>query len=188
MKYNLEVLKQQQGILTSFVQHLAYARGVRAAIETFTVHSQFWAATASAHLGYATVEWCKVFGTNRETTQWKKIFTAAAGTQAIDDFRRALLVHAGLDDPQWKECHEKILALRNTFVAHHDLKNPFRAPTPHFDAALLITYAYQARVKPLYQEAFLEQSLPETWAEPRDIFIAQYEIWKAEALAIVSPQ
>jgi hypothetical protein len=76
------------------VQHLAYARGIRAAIEAFTAYSQFWDVTASAHLGQATVQWCKVFGTNSETTQWKKIFTAAAGAQAIDDFRRDMLLHA----------------------------------------------------------------------------------------------
>jgi hypothetical protein len=68
MKYNLEVLSKQQHILASFVQHLAYARGIRAAMEAFTEPSQFWEATASAHLGQATVEWCKVFGTNSETT------------------------------------------------------------------------------------------------------------------------
>jgi hypothetical protein len=51
-----------------------------------------------------------------------------------------------------------------------------------------VTYAYQERAKPLFQEALVEQSHAAIWAEPPYIFISQYEIWKAEAFAIASPQ
>jgi len=187
MEYNFEVLGQQYAIVASFVQHLAYARGIRAARVPLTEHREFWESTASAHLGQATGEWCKVFGSYGEKTHWKKL-VAAAGEQAFEEFRRRILSQTGFTAPHWEDYHNKMLSLRNTFVAHRDLRKPFSEPIPIFDAALQVAYAYQEWVEWLLMKALPEMSLPETWSKPPYIFISQYETWKAEAFSIAGPQ
>ncbi len=188
MEYSLEVLSKQKDIVACFVQHLAYARGVRAAMEVFTEYSQFWEATASAHLGQALVEWCKVFGSYGEKTHWTKIFVGDAGKQAIEEFCRGIPTKTDLTKPEWKAYYKKMRSLRDTFVAHHDLSKAFSEPIQSFDAALQVAYSYQEWVTPLLREALLEQSLPAVWAEPPYSFISQYTIWKDEAFSIASLQ
>ena len=155
-------------------------------MEAFTEHSQFWEATASAHLGHATVEWCKVFGSYGEETHWNNRVTNDAGKQAIKDFRRRIEAKTGLKKPEWQAYHQTMVELRGKVVAPCDLSEPFRGTTPVFDVALKVAYAYQEWIAPLFREALLEQSLPEVWAEPPYIFTTQYELWKAEAFSIAS--
>ena len=188
MENPLELFSKQQAIVACFVQHLAYARGIRAAMESFIEHSRFWESTASTHLGQATVDWCKVFGTDCEPTHWKKLVADDAGKQAIEEFRSGIRAKTGLTQPEWQAYHQKMVSLRGKFVAHFELNKPFSEPTPVFDTALHVTYAYQEWVKPLFRKALSEQSHPEIWAEPPYIFISQYETWKAEAFSIASPK
>ena len=182
--FNEKVLGLQYPVVALFVRHLTYARGLQA-INNLTNHREFWGTTASAHLELATVVWCKVFGSYNEKTHWKKTLTDHIEEQASEDFRRRVLSKTGLTQKQWEAYHKKMLGLRDRFIAHLDLSNPFNEPAPLFDTALQVAYAYQEWVKALIK-ASLGNSTPLVWEDPA--FISQYEQWKADASSIVSRQ
>lgn len=186
MKYNFEVLSRQYAVVAFFVRHLAYARGLKDAAANLTDRREFWESTASAYLELATVAWCKVFGSDgeNEKTHWKKIFADDAGEPAIEEFRSKVLSKTGLTKKQWSAYHKKMLGLRNKFVVHLDLSNPFNEPTPTFDTALQVAYAYQEWVKWLIR-ASAGKSTPVIWDNPA--FVSQYEQWKSEAFSIGMP-
>jgi hypothetical protein len=187
MEYNFneQVLGLQYPVVALFVRHLAYARGLQTTIDNLTNHREFWGVTASAHLELATVAWCKVFGSYNEKTHWKKTLTDNIEEQASEDFRRRVLSKTSLTQKQWDAYHKKMLSLRDRFIAHLDLSNPFNEPAPLFDTALQVAYAYQEWVKVLIK-ASLGRSTPLVWEDPA--FISQYEKWKADASSIVSRQ
>src|SRR5437660_12024886 len=97
MDYNKKLFSRQYPIVAFFVRHLAYARGLKAAMDNLTDHREFWESTVSAYLELATVAWCKVFGSNNEQTHWKKTLTdniekqTREEEQACEDFHRRIL-------------------------------------------------------------------------------------------------
>jgi hypothetical protein len=181
MKYNFEVLSRQYAVVALFVRHLAYARGLKDATANLTDRREFWESTASAYLELATMTWCKVFGSDKEEAHWKKALADDAGEQALEEFRSIVLSKASLSSEQWAAYRKNMLSLRDKFVAHLDLRKPFNEPTPIFDSALQVAYAYQEWVKWLIRAAS-DKSMPVIWEDPA--FISQYEQWKAEAFSI----
>lgn len=130
MKYDQNIFTHQYCIVVFFVQHLAYYRGLREVWNDGRTHTEIWAATGTAHLKVATLEWCKVFGMYGEDLHWTK---TPVGDIAIEDqqaFRRKILSMTGLTKLRWAECHRQILAFRDKTVAHLDLEDQFDGPTP----------------------------------------------------------
>ena len=96
MKANLKVIDRQYPVVAFFVRHLAFSRGLQTALNDLTDHQEFWGSTASAHLGLAVVEWCKVFGSDGEEAHWKKALVDP-DKQDLDEFRRRISIKTGLD-------------------------------------------------------------------------------------------
>jgi hypothetical protein len=188
MHYNLEIFSQHNIVVPCFVRHLAYARGIKAARDLLAEPQWFWAATATAHLGQATLDWCKVFGNDSEEIHWKKIFADTAQEPAMEQFRRDIVAKTGLPKPEWDAYREKMVALRNTVVAHVNPAQPFSGATPLFTVALQVAYAYQEWVTPHLRAALREQGQPEVWAEPAESFSSLYARCKAEALSLARSQ
>ena len=69
-----------------------------------------------------------------------------------------------------------MLAMRNKYVAHLDLKKPITENVPLFDAALQVADVYREWVRQVIKPVLMS-SRP---------FGADYEMWKAEAFTIVS--
>jgi hypothetical protein len=67
-----------------------------------------------------------------------------------------------------------MLDFRGKYVAHIDLRDPFKAPIPHFEPALHVAYTYQEWVRELISPVVMSQQT----------LSSQYELCKAEASSI----
>jgi hypothetical protein len=104
----------------------------------------FWTLTIDAHLVRATIEWCKVFGSNNNPTHWKKL-SVAQSEVLWNSFLGGLFQATGLDEQDWRQYRKSIVDFRNKFVAHRELH--FSEPVPGFDNALAATYYYDNWVR-----------------------------------------
>ena len=82
-----------------------------------TVNSNF--------LDMGVIDWCKLFGENRENHHWSQIF---------EDVNRRRLFKKSLHDglncnrAQWKELRDGMLAYRHRFLAHLDEQREMQIP------------------------------------------------------------
>ena len=95
----------------------------------------FWRVIYGGLLDLAVLEWCKLFGSNGETTHWKEL------VDDIDDFRNNLFNTVGIDQKQWENYWDKMIAYRNDFIAH-DRDNLDLKTYPELDIALESSYYY----------------------------------------------
>src|SRR5262245_50932411 len=149
MDFNKEVLASQLPMVTAFIQQLAYFRGLKRALAQVPEYRIFWTVTLNNHLKQATVDWCKVFGSPKEDIHWSKTPTMNALGQASQDFQRRVLAKTGFTLKQWEHYRKTMLAMRDKYVAHLDLKKPITENVPLFDAALQVAYGYQEWVRQL---------------------------------------
>jgi hypothetical protein len=173
MDYNKEVLGSQYNIVSFFVNHLAYFRGLEAANPRINNHQSFWAVTSFGHLKLAVLEWCKVFGSPSEEMHWTKTPTGNTAKQAREDFLRMVLSETGFTPQQWKDFHQEMLTFRNKFLAHLNPNGVLDMPP--FKPALQVAYAYDDWVKGI-----------ESTLKKHDSLKFRYEEWKAEASSVVS--
>ena len=171
IKYTFEVFRNQYPAVVSFVQHLAYHRGLQAAGDSPMDCKTFWTATSDSHLKIATIAWCNVFGSHKEDMHWAKTPTGDIVHQAQKDFRHMVLSKTGFTQEQWESYRKKMLGFRDKYVAHFDIGKPFDGPVPLFDPALQVVYAYQEWVRELMRPILLNQST----------LISLYEQCKSEA-------
>jgi len=87
----------------------------------------------------AVIDWCKLFGSDREPVHWKRVVPRS--DQA--DFRRDLLAYLGLTRKAWRAYRDDLKSYRDKFAAHHDPFHP-AAPrsVPMFDLGLSATVFY----------------------------------------------
>ena len=185
MEYNFEVFSRQYPVVVFFVQHLAYYRGLKAKMDDLTYHKEFWVSTVDGHLKLATIVWCNVFGSRKADTHWTKTSTGNTTQQDRQNFRHRLLSRLGFTQEQWETYHKAMLAFRDKFVAHIDLRKSFDDPVPSFDPALQVAYAYQEWVKE-FIKASLDNSTLLVWEDPA--FNSLYEECKADATSIIIQQ
>ncbi len=76
MAFDPEVFVNQYLAVESFVQYLAYYRGVSNKMDSLTHSRAFWESVRNGHLKLATIAWCRVFGANREHLHWKRALRA----------------------------------------------------------------------------------------------------------------
>jgi len=157
MEYTFEVFRNQYPAVVSFVQHLAYNRGLQTIGNSSTDHKAFWTATMDSHLKIATMAWCNVFGSRKEDMHWTKIPTGDIVQQAQQDFRHLVLSKIFFTQEQWENYHKEILDFRNKFVAHFDIWKPLGGPVPLFDPALQVACAYQEWIRELIRPVSLNQ-------------------------------
>lgn len=146
MRYDSDIFCNQYPIAGSFVQHLAYYRAGKPVYDRLGLKSPFWCATLDAHLKIATIQWCKVFGSDGcNATHWKK--TARLDVETAKKSFRSKLVRPGLSFADWQKYHRSMRNFRNKFVAHHEIG--FADPVPNFDTALNVAYVYDGWVREL---------------------------------------
>src|SRR5688572_16220842 len=108
MEYNPEVLSKQYDVVSLFVHHLGYDRGLTDAWGSLQDHDSFWNLTWLGHLSLATIEWCKVFGSRDENLHWKKTPTGVSKEKVREDFRRRVLAKTGFTQEAWKDYHGNV--------------------------------------------------------------------------------
>jgi len=158
-----------------FVQHVAYYRGLQARLEEVRTHRDFWRATCDAHLKLATISWCNVFGSNREDLHWTKTPAGEITGQAAQEFRESVLSHTGLTQGTWEAYHKSMLAFRDKYVAHLDLRVPFAQLVPSFDPAIHTAYVYQEWTRNLIRPVLLNQP----------VLKAEYAKWERDACSVI---
>ncbi len=91
----------------------------------------FWIMTVNLLADAAAVEWCKVFGSPKEDTNWTRALPRNQHARVL----AGLLAATGLTNEQWEEYRRNIVAYRDQLVAHHDLGATV-AKYPHYDVAI----------------------------------------------------
>lgn len=154
--YEPKVFMSQFPIVKLFVYHITYYRALSKAYHESKLENEFWTLTIDAHLLQATIQWCKVFGSDGcNPTHWKNL-SQSQSKLLHESFREGLFLQTGLDQKVWKHYWEEILDFRNNYAAHSALE--FSKPVPSFDNALKVTYYYDNWIRKII--------LPDTFAEP----------------------
>jgi hypothetical protein len=91
----------------------------------------FWIMTRNLLFQSAAIEWCKVFGSNKDLTHWTKVLPISKENELRSD----LLIELQIKLEDWSSYREKIVNFRDQMVAHHD-PNAEIAVYPQFDLAL----------------------------------------------------
>ena len=93
----------------------------------------FWHMTAGVLTDFATIEWCKVFGSYSEATHWRNVVPRSAQTRIFEN----VLAATGLNQAQWTQYRRGLVNYRNKRAAHADPNAPLVVTHyPHFDGAL----------------------------------------------------
>jgi len=121
------------------------------------------------------MSWCNVFGSYKEDLHWTKTPAAEIADPAAEEFRRRVSSHTGLTQEGWEAYHKSMLAFRDKYVAHLDLRAPFTQPVPSFDPAIHTAYAYQEWARDLIRPVFLNQLALK----------AEYAKWEREACSAI---
>jgi hypothetical protein len=95
----------------------------------------YWLLIQNNFFDFAILEWCKIFGTDSEPTHWKKIVDDPAS------FRTKLLARVKLNETDWKDYWDNMIAYRNNLISHYQ-KDPNVKTYPDFDKAIEASYYY----------------------------------------------
>jgi hypothetical protein len=127
-----------------FMRNLAYYRagfreGLSGKKELRGRGQHFWQHSSSNFLDAAVLEWCKLFGGERDSKyHWSKIVSDPT------TFEPELLRHLGVDADTFAKCIEKMRHYRDKFVAHLDYEKIMYIPD--FDLAKAAVEFYHAHV------------------------------------------
>lgn len=146
MKYDSDIFRNQYPLVVSFVQHLAYYRAGKPIYDRLWIKSPLWTATLDAHLKIASIQWCKVFGSDGcNATHWKR--TPILDVQKAQQSFRDRLKKSCVTRDEWARRHQAMMNFRNRYVAHSDPNNA--DPVPDFNKALDVAYVYDEWVRDL---------------------------------------
>jgi hypothetical protein len=141
MHYDRNVFRNQLPTVNRFVSHLTYYQILNKGYTERRLRNDFWYITIEAHLFAATMNWCKVFGSDDcNPTHWKKL-----SENQLERFRKGLFQETGLDEKRWHLYWTSMTDFRNKFVAHRELH--FEPTPPNFDTALAAAYYYDEWVR-----------------------------------------
>ncbi len=133
-----------------FIQNLAYYRAGWKPNKVFTRHdSQFWITANGNFLDHCVLEWCKLFGDEKEAHYW--------GNTVSDPpaFEKGLLSSLGMTPVEFKTNIEKLRRYRDKFVAHLDSDKVMNIPD--LEIAKNAVFFYQRYI--LNEEAQAEDLL-----------------------------
>jgi len=153
--YSSEIFIRQFPIVRAFVYHLTYYRCLNKGYDKCGFDSEFWTHTIDAHLLQASINWCKVFGSDRQNDiHWVKLNNNKHGELNLK-FLLGLKTSCGIDLEEWKSYRKVIINFRNKFVAHTDLL--FAAPVPSFDMALQVAFYYDIWIREIISPDYLAE-------------------------------
>lgn len=119
--------------LVFVVRNVAYHRSLLKQKDNF--EQNYWILIFNNFLEIAVLEWCKVFGSNTDTTHWTNHINDEAG------FRSNLLKRLNLTQPEWDNYWQEMKNYRDKVVAHHEY-DPKITNYPDFSHALESCYFY----------------------------------------------
>jgi hypothetical protein len=174
MSYDKTIFMPQYCIVHDFVQHVAYARGMKAEVDKGKIGLALLARACDSLLMVAILNWCKVFGTDGPNpTHWKR--TSTLKLDAVNDqFRKKIFARTGLSELEWLAYHQAMCDFRSKYVAQHEIGSI--PPVPPCDNALRVAFAYDEWIRDLIAPDFIESPPLETF----------YSRWFEEAQSMMS--
>lgn len=98
--------------------------------------NQFWNTMHGNCIDIAVIEWCKIFGSERqEKHHWKRVVKDAAGYKS-----QLLTDRFGGSEAIWEAYRNSLLTYRDKFVAHLDEDNQYIVPYLHKAHELVISH------------------------------------------------
>lgn len=163
MHYNEDVFMTQFPIAKSFVYHITYYRILYKAYHKNDPKCEFWTHTMDAHLLYAAILWCMIFGSDGcNTTHWKNL-SSEQSDELKCSFRESLSKTIGIDWKRWQKYHKEMTDFRNKFAAHRELE--YKKPIPKFDIALSVVYYYDHWIREVIAPDIMNEPLLEKSAK-----------------------
>ena len=98
-------------------------------------HNNLWHILSNSCLDTAVINWCSLFGANKEATHWKN-----CSLRGVTDFENQILNVSSINWAEFKELHSAILDYRDRAAAHIDLKH-WQVNVPFMHNALEVAYA-----------------------------------------------
>lgn len=129
------------GVVVNLTRSVALKRALSAVDPDPALN--FWRVLHGNLLDMATLEWCKLFGSDDEDHQqvhWKNVFDDEAG------FRTGLLAHVGADQTEWTAYWQQLKSYRDQHVAHLDFSKRDVTHFPDLDQALASAVYYYQRL------------------------------------------
>lgn len=154
MSYEPQVFSYQLPLVKWFIYHLTYHRVIAAAYKKRQMQNEFWTLTSDAHLLHATITWCMVFGSDANSTHWKRLLASNSHAH-YQGFRDGLLNDLSISGDQWQRYWTDIKAFRDRFAAHRD--PDFDSPVPNFDTALKVAFYYDQWVRKVISPDTVEE-------------------------------
>lgn len=121
-------------------------------------HLNFWRIIVGSQLDVAVLEWCKVFGSNKEASHWKQVVPK----EEHATYKAGLLAILKYSEAQWTDYWEHMKAYRDNLVAHHiDGHNVGTYPdlTPALESAAYHYRYLLPRIRELDHTAYPEDLL-----------------------------
>jgi hypothetical protein len=100
---------------------------------------QFWTTVYGNFIDTSVMEWCKLFGDDKELHHWKQI----AGDVAT--FRQRLLEDVGISEEQWQDSWLEVKKYRDEFLAHLDSEWTMQIPNMTIPMRMVAFYYGQLR-------------------------------------------
>lgn len=121
-----------------FTRNLAYYR-VQWELLPPEREAEFWTTINGNFIDTSVMEWCKLFGDDKELHHWKQIVDDSAS------FRQRLLKDVGISEEQWKNCWESLKTYRDEFLAHLDSEHTMQIPDMTIPMRMVAFYHGQLR-------------------------------------------
>jgi hypothetical protein len=121
------------GIIANLIRSIQMKRVLHGA--NAKPHLVFWQVLYGNLSDVATIEWCKLFGSDDEAHQpvhWKNSIRQSEHA----DFRKRLLAHLGISKREFDKYWKDVKRNRDKRVAHMDFDQPDGDAWPVFDIAL----------------------------------------------------
>ena len=124
-------------VIAAFVRNVQIRRALQTVEPTPSLN--FWRVLYGNCTDMAVIDWCKLFGSDRDSVHWKRVVPKSEHT----NFRRDLLAYLHVPRKAWRTYREGMKNYRDKLAAHHD---PFRPSTPRqipmFDLGVTATVFY----------------------------------------------
>jgi hypothetical protein len=133
MQRAIELARVRQ-MCVSFARNLAYYRARQDDGERLTPETDYWNSIHDNCVDKALLEWCKLFGSERENYHWKKIITD------LDTFECELLRNANTSADEFASYTSQMKRLRDKFVVHLDYENEMFLPLQDVAWSTIQTY------------------------------------------------
>ncbi len=119
--------------LVYVIRNVAYHRSLHEYKDKF--EQNYWILIFNNFLDIAVLEWCKVFGSNKDETHWSNHI------KDKEEFRKQLLYRLNLSQEEWNKYWNSMKSYRDHVVAHHE-HDPNITSYPDLNHALISCYFY----------------------------------------------